>query len=512
MALEFAGSSTNVVGFGSGSSLDDISAGTAFALVYIDTVSADSGIVTKMPNDFVGHSLIYLGSSGFGVDLSRGAGNASLRALSDTGFTVASQWQWLVTCWDRGGVVGDQQCYHGTLTSPVSEVTYTDQRLGDTGNAIVSDASSDLGIGNIAGNPQTWYVMDGRIATVIIYDKRLTLAQMIQQQFTTTSPVTTNCVFFSHLGIHGTGGTGTQRDWAGGHTGTVTGATQVDHAPVSIFELPTFVLPPSSSASTQTVSLNSLTLSSSAEDISASPGEVSLALNELTLSSSTLSLSVLPGAVSLLLDELTLASSTLTLNATVGALSITLSTLTLTGSASGLSVDPGAVALVLSELTLAVSAEGLIVSPGAVALALNSLTLASSTTALSLTSGGASILLNSLSLSASAEGLTVIPGAVSIALSSVTLASSAESITAVISAATLVVTLSTLTLASSTEDLVISPGAVQVALNELTLASSAESLSLAGLSIIAIALTLKNRDISLALKDRDISFTVKTDG
>lgn len=146
---------------------------------------------------------------------------------------------------------------------------------------------------------------------------------------------------------------------------------------------------------------------------------------------------------------------------TLGAI-VTMDALTLASTAQGLTLVPGAISLTMDALTLASQAQSLSISPGAVAIAMDALTLAGSVVSPS-----------------------IISGVVPIVMDTLTLTSSAPSIIAKAS-----ILLDALTLASSTGSLTLATGATSVLMDALTLLSSAPNLSLAGVAMEIISMTL----------------------
>jgi len=174
----------------------------------------------------------------------------------------------------------------------------------------------------------------------------------------------------------------------------------------------------------QIIGMDTLSLTSSVEGATLSPGAISLLMDALTLASSAEGATLAPGAVSLLMDALTLVGSAEGATLAPGAVSLLLDALTLASSAEGATLSPGAVSLLLDALTLTSSAEGATLSPGAVSLLMDALTLASGAENLTW-SGLVQLAMDTLTLAGSAEGATLSPGAVSLLLDALTLASSA---------------------------------------------------------------------------------------
>lgn len=215
---------------------------------------------------------------------------------------------------------------------------------------------------------------------------------------------------------------------------TVSEIWQLYRDPWSLYQpvVPRFVVAVSGGGGAQTVSLNELTLASSAQTLNIIPGAVTIILNELTLVGSVENITLVLGAVSILLTELTLASAIENMTIITGAVSIALNELTLASNVENISILTGVIIL-LNSLTLSSGTESLSILAGAVGISLNELTLASSIENINV-SVTTLVLLATLTLNSSAESITALPGAVSITLDELTLASNAENITVTIGA------------------------------------------------------------------------------
>lgn len=121
-------------------------------------------------------------------------------------------------------------------------------------------------------------------------------------------------------------------------------------------------------ASSQTVSLNTLDLSLSAESSSLTTGAVAAVLATLDLILSAESLNLTAGAVSTPLDTLNLSLSAEALSLLPGAVSLSLDTLNLALSVEDLTLLTGAVSVSLDTINLALSVQDLNVSLGGLVL------------------------------------------------------------------------------------------------------------------------------------------------
>jgi len=216
--------STERVDHGSATSLDDLDTATVLAWVY-PTATSVGFVEGKYASPCCSTGYRWL-VPGFHA-------NASLdvrvdRATSDLGMTAlslmtANAWQFIGAVWNTGGTDADQKLFRGTLTSIATEPTYNIQTVGS--GATVSDAGGTLVVGNREGAD---FNFPGRIAWVGIWNRALTNGEVRAQQF--RPHPTSGCVLFTHYGFNGTG---TQPDWSGSaNSGTVTGATVIDHVPL----------------------------------------------------------------------------------------------------------------------------------------------------------------------------------------------------------------------------------------------------------------------------------------
>lgn len=221
MALAFVENSADTVNFGSGASLDDLT--TYTRLLWIkrtaDTLAEDR-VINKATwasggwktlainaNESITHFVMRATAHG-----NRGGSSLDLDA-----------WNFLAAPYDE---TNGPRIFKGTLSALATEISYTEADATGTG-ATGADAAYALTVGYNADMPSNSAGVT--IASVMVYNTTLTLAQIQTQQFT-PRPIFTGCVLFSHLGFNGTGA---QPDWSGNaNAGTVTGATVADHVPL----------------------------------------------------------------------------------------------------------------------------------------------------------------------------------------------------------------------------------------------------------------------------------------
>jgi hypothetical protein len=215
MALTFAGgASTDRVNCGSAASLDDIADLTALVWVFPTTIADDDVLISKYRGAVnAGWTLGTTGTGG-ALTISRERASVDQNYTSDTGFLTVNTWN----CCVIQSNTTDGKIFHGALTSPLAEVTYASSAAGS--GAANTDAARSLFIGNRdAATPNAAFT--GDIAVAMVWNRRLTLGELIDQQFRPHK--TSGCVLYVHCGFNGTG---SQADWSGNaNAGTVTGAT-----------------------------------------------------------------------------------------------------------------------------------------------------------------------------------------------------------------------------------------------------------------------------------------------
>jgi hypothetical protein len=146
---------------------------------------------------------------------------------TDNANCAANKWWFIAADYDVGGA-SRHHIYRGDLTTAATECTYSVNQDGSGTRA--SDASWPFVIGNRRQTGVWAVAYRGDIAWVGLWNRVLTLKEIIEQQFRPHK--TSGCVLFTHLGFNGTG---TQYDLSGnGNNGTVTGASVADHVPLTL--------------------------------------------------------------------------------------------------------------------------------------------------------------------------------------------------------------------------------------------------------------------------------------
>lgn len=223
--LSFANDSTDRLDCGSGSSLDNIAAGTILAWLKITSLSATNygGISSKSATDY---SILKewdisdstnLGRPVFEID--RATTNLQVKSSQ---IPATGQPIFVGYSWNTAGTNTDQHIYYGTSTANVIEPSYVQQVVGS--GTVQDDSAQSWGIGNMAGGT----VFDGggvrTIYWVGVWNRQLSLAEIQAQQYHPHNTGSNENVLMVYLGWNGTG---TQGDMTGnGNNCTVTGATQ----------------------------------------------------------------------------------------------------------------------------------------------------------------------------------------------------------------------------------------------------------------------------------------------
>ena len=239
MGLDFSASDTHQVDIGNGASINNLTAGGILAWINPATITA-SGVRGRIiqkglfgPGNFRNFMIGHTSNGDFTMEIMRATTN--LNALSATGQLSASVWQCVATRFDTAGANGDQQLYVGDVNTALTEVSsYSTQLVGS--GATGDDSGVNAYISNNSNNNRS---INGSISFVSIWNTYPSLGDLQRQQFNTSRMASPSMALFMHLGVHGSGGVGTQIDWSGnGNNGTITGATKTDHAPIQIFPRP----------------------------------------------------------------------------------------------------------------------------------------------------------------------------------------------------------------------------------------------------------------------------------
>jgi hypothetical protein len=263
------------------------------------------------------------------------------------------------------------------------------------------------------------------------------------------------------------------------------------------------------SAKPETVTVDTLLLQSTVNNVNVSPAAASLSLDTLLIEGTANNVDVSPAAVSISLDSLSLQAITNDSVVVAGIATISLDTLLLEGTANSATISPAAISQALNTLGLSASTPDLSITAaaGALSVDLNTLSLSVSAQRLDVQFevlifakrpvgrryayqpkiiGGRqvvaapaapqSISLDSLLLNSDIGDIAVSPGAVSQSLDTLLLQSFANDSAVVAGAAT--VSADTLALNGFAIDIAVSPGAASLLLDTLLLNASANNIDI----------------------------------
>ena len=223
MALNFA-TTGDRVNCGSGSSLDDRTAFTWWCWWRAAALNDFGTLMSKGPAADDRKAWFIRSDGRFRIRVVRATLDAEANAA--TGTLVTNTNTFLAATYDESD---GPRLWKGTASAVVAEVSYevTFPIVGV--GATTGDAADSLKIGT---NTDDDVPGVGIISSCGVIDARLTAAELAVVQFNQRRPPR-NSVGFWHLGWNGTG---TQPDWSGnGNSGTVTGATVADHAPLQLW-------------------------------------------------------------------------------------------------------------------------------------------------------------------------------------------------------------------------------------------------------------------------------------
>ena len=233
MALDFgAAFSADWVSHGQDSSISTFSARTVMMWFNLDVLDDYANIFSKRSGVFLCR---IMATGGFFVNIGRSSVWHTYIATAGS-LPAAGTDTFLAFTHDSTAGAPQGGIYIGTPTAPAAEVSY--DTFTDGSGTIIDDSTWDLVVfsreGDAASSP------NGKCSFFSYCNSRLSLQEIHQVQFN-TSYVPPSARVFTHYGIHGASGRGTQQDWSGnGNHGTVTLTTKADHAPIQIFPRPRY--------------------------------------------------------------------------------------------------------------------------------------------------------------------------------------------------------------------------------------------------------------------------------
>lgn len=219
MALVFGAGATDKVTITAEAGINNLDPFTWLMWVYPTTLTSLRVLLSKGATTKV----FRLNGTGgnIQVQIARASGGASF-ITNDTPLSTLDKWYCVAAGVDSSAGAGQMvDIYTGDLTTPLAERAYGTNSNGS--GALTDESASDLTLGGSASS-----AFQGRVAVAMIWNRELTLGELIDQQFNPRP--TSGCVLYEVMGFNGTG---TQPDWSGNaHAGTVTGATVESHVPL----------------------------------------------------------------------------------------------------------------------------------------------------------------------------------------------------------------------------------------------------------------------------------------
>jgi len=213
-----------MINVGSGSSIDDIVAGTVCAWV-MPTNTTTTGRIWQKGLFNTGYRLFDVNTASLGkLQFALNRVTTGLLAESVSGVITANAWNFCAGVYNAAGAASDQKLYVGSLVAIAAEVpSYTARVLGV--GSVVSDAAADGIIGNRSlGGP----FFPGAIAWLGLWNRVLAKEEIVGtpggrllgQQFNPRP--TAGCVGFWYPGDNGASSVVDRT--GNGNTGTITGA------------------------------------------------------------------------------------------------------------------------------------------------------------------------------------------------------------------------------------------------------------------------------------------------
>lgn len=226
MALTFGGATSDRVDHGTGVSFG----ASALSVLIWNYPTSNTG-----PQNLWWHSVV--GSSTLRHSLERRFGDVddyevTVARVTTNGACITTGVNRPLNAWKFTAVTfadgdGGPRVFHGSLTAAAVEASYSSRSEGSGG--VLDGSGAAMYVGNRAAFDEAFV---GRIAVVQVFDRQLSLAEIISHQWRPRKE--SGCVLLAHYGFNGTS---TQPDWSGrGNSGTVTGGAVAAHVPLgSVF-------------------------------------------------------------------------------------------------------------------------------------------------------------------------------------------------------------------------------------------------------------------------------------
>jgi hypothetical protein len=220
-ALTFGNATSDRLVIGTtSSSTNDLTAATMIMWIYPTTVTGGRLLFRKDANPATANRKNLRISTSSTLDMTVARATTAATAQSQNSQVSANTWQCVAFTYDESD---GPRLFHGTLTSPIAEVSAYNSRA--VGSGATSADGTTLWIGNQQHATPT-LAFQGRIAMVHYIAARLTGPQLIALQY--RPRVIPETVYFAHL-LDAT----TVPDLSGeGNTGTGTGLSVADHVPL----------------------------------------------------------------------------------------------------------------------------------------------------------------------------------------------------------------------------------------------------------------------------------------
>lgn len=215
-ALTFSGSNQRV-NHGSNAVLDNQNTVTVLAWIYPTSLAASGYWWSKTDGSFTAERFFGANPTALRAEIGRATTYAQAES-SDVALTT-NKWWFVAFSWDGSTA---PKLYRGDLATPIAEVASYGTSTAGSGT-IQDDNANSVITGEIAPSGSNGIV--GRIATIWMYSRVLTVGEMVQLQYR-ARPLE-GCLLYSQYYT-----TGTQANWCGigaSNNGTVTGATASAH-------------------------------------------------------------------------------------------------------------------------------------------------------------------------------------------------------------------------------------------------------------------------------------------
>jgi len=224
MSLNFTSGGTSKVAVSPAASINNLDVSTAFAWVFLDNITSTSSIFWKGLTGTGYHRLLF-GSSGDVYSQREGSvtTGGAIAPVANFSHYGTGKWMFVAGVLDKNGVAADQMILIGDRDNLAAEPSsYTTQNVLDTPT---DNSGQNLDIGNRNNDNRNF---QGEIGFFGLWDVALSDAEIHAQQF--HPHLTSGCVMFMHLGLHGATNV---YDFSGnGNNGTGASVSVDNHVPL----------------------------------------------------------------------------------------------------------------------------------------------------------------------------------------------------------------------------------------------------------------------------------------